>query len=132
MGKTMRILIVDDDPDICIMIRMMLQYKGYDVTVMDNPGNVPEVLRSGGIDLILMDMLMSGFNGIDICKSVKKEEDISDIPIIMMSAHNEAEFLCLEAGADDFISKPFELKDLLEKIGQSVIPLNKRKDHGNG
>lgn len=119
MGKRSQILIVDDDPDICVMIRMMLQYKGYHVIVVDSPVRVIDELRSGDINVVLMDMLLSGFNGIDICKLIKNDDTISHIPLIMMSAYSDASFKCYEAGANDFISKPFEIMDLLGKIQQA-------------
>jgi DNA-binding response OmpR family regulator len=121
MGRPTRILIVDDDPDICTMIRMMLQYKGYSVTVIDTPMLVADQLRNDETDLVIMDMLLSGFNGVTICRSIKKDNSISHIPLIMMSAHSDAEFRCLEAGANDFISKPFDINELLNKINLSLV-----------
>ncbi|MES2774881.1 MAG: response regulator [Bacteroidota bacterium] len=113
-----RILVIDDDPDIGLMMKMMLVYKGYMVTLLDNAGQVEETLRKNRFDLIFMDMLLSGVNGVDVCTAIKSNTDYAGIPLIMMSAHPDAQKICLLAGANDFISKPFETDDLLSKIAR--------------
>lgn len=110
------ILVIDDDPDIGIMIQMLLEYKGYAVTLLEKTDEALSILQNNPIDLIIMDMLLSGTNGIDICAGFKKDRTVSHIPVLMLSAHPDAKIKCLEAGADDFIFKPFDLEDLLEKV----------------
>jgi len=75
-----------------------------------------QVLSKGDVDLIIMDMLLSGVNGTDLCVDLKKNPATSRIPVIMISAHPNAKEICLEAGADEFISKPFDMNDILSKI----------------
>jgi DNA-binding response OmpR family regulator len=116
MNKNARILVLDDDPDIGTMIKMMLEYKGYRVTVSDRADMAQQELNNGGVDLIIMDMLLSGVNGTDLCVDLKKNSSTSRIPVIMISAHPNAKEICLEAGADEFISKPFDMSDILSKI----------------
>lgn len=120
MNKNTRILVLDDDPDIGTMIKMMLEYKGYSVTVADRADHAEEVLRSNNIDLIIMDMLLSGVNGTDICTELKQNAATSHIPVMMISAHPNAKEICLQAGADEFISKPFDMQDILSKISKLV------------
>ena len=121
MKKTAhRILVVDDDPDIGTMIKMMLEYKGYTVTVIDRAEQTGEFLQNNTINLIIMDMLLSGMNGTDVCRGIKQNPATSRIPVMMISAHPNAKVVCLEAGADDFISKPFEMEDILLKINRLV------------
>jgi len=72
MNRNTKILVLDDDPDIGTMIKMMLEYKGYTVTVSDRAIQAKEALRSNNIDLIIMDMLLSGVNGTDLCTDLKK------------------------------------------------------------
>jgi len=120
MEKKARILVIDDDPDIGMMIKLMLEYKGYKVTVLDKAGKIEEFLRNGNIDMVIMDMLLSGTNGIDICTGLKSDPAISHIPLIMMSAHPDAKKNCLDAGADDFVSKPFDMQDMLAKISTLI------------
>src|SRR6266487_2194870 len=120
MNKHTRILVLDDDPDIGTMIKMMLEYKGYSVTLSDRAEQAEEVLRNNNIDLIIMDMLLSGVNGTDICTELKENNATSHIPIMMISAHPNAKEICLQAGADEFISKPFDMQDILLKINRLV------------
>ena len=116
MKKTAKILVIEDDADIARMIQMLLTYKGYAVTVSDRTEQSDEMLRNSNIDVVIMDMFLSGVNGIDICIRFKSDNRIAHIPVIMMSAHPDAKKICLEAGADDFISKPFDMKDLLSMV----------------
>jgi len=120
MKKQEKILVLDDDTDIGTMIKMMLEYKGYSVTVSERAEQAAEVLQDNGVDLIIMDMLLSGVNGTDLCIELKKNSSTSHIPVIMISAHPNAKEICLEAGADEFISKPFDMQDILSKIDRLI------------
>jgi len=110
------ILIIEDTPDISQMLKMILEYKGYDVITTENIEKATTLLNDQAIDLIIMDMLLSGVNGVDVCRSYKKIPAIDNIPLIMMSAHPDAEQKCMEAGADDFIFKPFDMEEILSKV----------------
>ena len=120
MNKKEKILVLDDDPDIGTMIKMMLEYKGYSVTVSERAEQANEVLKNDEFDLIIMDMLLSGVNGTDLCSEFKKDNSIAHIPVIMISAHPNAKQICLDAGADEFIAKPFDIMDMLSKISRLV------------
>ena len=111
-----KILVIDDDPDIGNMFKMILEYKGYTVIVLENTEQAASIMRNGAINLLIMDMHLSGINGADICAEFKKDNSISHIPLMMMSAHPDAKQDCIDAGADDFISKPFDIEDLVSKI----------------
>ena len=126
MDKTAyRILVIDDDPDIGIMIKMILEYSGYSVLVSDRADQAEELIRNNHVDLLIMDMLLSGTNGTDICRRLKEKNSTTNkLPIIMISAHPNAKEICLEAGADDFIAKPFDMDDILSKISQLVPSKN--------
>jgi DNA-binding response OmpR family regulator len=115
--KKQKILVIDDDPDIGMMMKIMLNFKGYDVSVVTNTCAIEEEISDQQYDLICMDMLLSGNNGTDICKTLKSNSVLASIPLIMMSAHPDGSHICLCAGADDFIAKPFELTELLLKVG---------------
>ena len=71
-------------------------------------------------DLVLMDKLLSGVDGTDICIKIRKTDTISDTPILMMSALDDAKKNCLQAGATNFINKPFDIKDLLVCIKNTI------------
>ena len=125
MSGNTHILILDDDPDICTMIKMVLEYHGFIATDAENEEAANKILSSQHIDLIIMDMLLSGTDGTDICRKLKNDKERSSIPVLMFSAHPTARETCLAAGADDFIPKPFEMNDLIERvnffIGQKAI-----------
>ena len=108
-------MIADDDPGIVDAIEMLLEFEGYEVsstvdgtTVLDMKHDLP--------DLLLLDIWMSGEDGRDICKKLKQEPLTKNIPVIMISASRDIKESAMEAGADDFLAKPFEMDDLLKKI----------------
>ena len=115
-----KILVVDDDPDISMMLKLMLEYKGYSVTILDKAQDTVKTLQEDTISMVIIDMLLSGVSGTDICKEIRKDYKTAGFPILMISAHPNAKEICLEAGADDFISKPFDMHDILFKIGNLV------------
>ena len=113
-----KILVVDDDPDILDALQFMLEDAGYRVTTTEK-GEYAENLHdtNGGLpDVMLLDVLLSGKDGRLICQKLKSQEETKHIPIIMMSAHYNARQSVTSVGADDFIAKPFETDELLEKI----------------
>jgi DNA-binding response OmpR family regulator len=111
-----KLLVVDDEPDILEFLQIILEEEGYAVTTSDK-GEFLEQLHNGGLpDLILVDVLLSGKDGRDIVKHLKSQEETKHIPVIMFSAHPSAEQTAREAGAEDFVAKPFEIDLLLNKI----------------
>jgi DNA-binding response OmpR family regulator len=114
------ILVVDDDPDISMMLKMMLEYKGYKVIIADRPDEIFRAISSHSFNLIIMDMLLSGVNGTDICTKLKAKEDTCTIPVMMISAHPNARELCIKAGANDFMAKPFEMDEIVNTVGRLV------------
>jgi DNA-binding response OmpR family regulator len=111
-----KILVMDDDPDIALALLAMLEDAGYDVRTLDRREELEQALSSNQPDLILLDMLLSGLDGREIVRQLKRQETTSHIPIMMISAHPDAEEEARGAGADDFLPKPFDLDELLEKV----------------
>lgn len=112
-----KILVADDDPAICESLKMMLELEGYEVdTTVD--GAVIYKMEKDYPDLLLLDIWMSGQDGRDICKYLKNEPHTKNIPIIMISASRDIRKSAQESGADDFLEKPFEQEELLEKISK--------------
>jgi len=103
------IIVVDDDDDIRDLLVMLLHQSGYHVTGMHdlNTNEIEEVP-----DLFILDMLLSGKNGKQICNSIRQDERLKDVPVVMMSALTDVKQECLAAGADDFILKPFQVAEL--------------------
>ena len=118
------ILVVDDDPDIGSMLKMMLEYKGYTVTLLSNAGKTEQQLSKQLADLVILDMLIAGTNGTDVCRSIRSNPLTTNIPVLMISALPDARKTCIDAGANDFISKPFEMQDLLAKVSNLVHTVN--------
>jgi len=116
MSNEVLILVLDDDPDICAMLKMVLEYHGYGAEEAEGEEKAKEVLSARKVDLIIMDMLLSGADGTDICRRLKQDEQTLSIPILMFSAHPNAQKICMQAGADDFIAKPFEMNELMDKV----------------
>ena len=115
-NRDFTILVLDDEADIGMMIRIMLEHKGYSVLVADRAGKALTMLDEKKVHLVIMDMLLSGVNGVDICSELKKNPTTASIPIIMISAHPNAKQICLDAGANEFIAKPFDMAELFSKI----------------
>ena len=115
------ILVVDDDADISMMLKMMLEYKGYRVFTAARAEDILTIISQQKVRLIIMDMLLSGINGTDICAQLKTEESKRHIPILMISAHPNAKELCMNAGANNFISKPFDINDLIQGINNELM-----------
>lgn len=116
MNETKRkITIADDDQGILDAVGLLLEYEGYAVSTTLNGATLLD-LKNELPDLILLDIWMSGTDGIDICKQLKQNEFARTIPIVMISASQDIERSAMEAGADDFLAKPFEIEELLTKI----------------
>ena len=110
-----KILITDDDQGIQDIFKIILEQAGYDVQVY---GDASFILENNYTfpDLFFLDRKLNGQDGLTICKFLKSQNSTRDIPVIIISATQGIEKLAKEAGADDFIEKPFEIKDLLSLI----------------
>jgi len=117
------ILIIDDNEDILFMLKAMLEMKGFNITPKDSPENIELFIETISPDLILMDMLLSGADGREVCKKIKMNKSIAHIPIIMISALPDADVSCLEAGTDYFLGKPFEMTDLFNTVEKALLPV---------
>ncbi|MDX1751934.1 MAG: response regulator transcription factor [Salinimicrobium sediminis] len=113
-----KILVIDDDSGIGEMLKTLLEYYKYTVTVTPKPEETERLIVENDIDLVLLDMLISGVNGTDVCARLRNNEETKDTPVLMMSALHDAGKKCREAGANDFIAKPFEMEDLIAKINE--------------
>ena len=112
-----RILVADDDPGIGDMLQLMLEDTGHEVEVQAN-GQAVQHMTEPLPDLLILDIRLSGINGQTICQQLKSREATRHIPIILLSAHQDTPRLAREAGADDFLAKPFQMKDLLALVAK--------------
>lgn len=117
MGKNLvDVLVIDDDTDLCLLMETILKFAGFTTTGCTNPLFIQDVLAETEPGMILMDMLLSGIDGRDLCRVLKSSDETKHKKIIMCSAHPEAEKTCREAGADDFLAKPFDMDELVKKV----------------
>lgn len=120
-----KILLVEDDHYLGIIIKDQLEMNGYEVKLLRMPTQAPGFLLEDNFDLVIMDKLLKGIDGTNICAEIRNTTGISNTPILMMSGLDGARKMCLSAGADNFIAKPFEVNSLLKSIETTI---NKAKD----
>ena len=123
------ILIVDDEPDNFDVIETLLSVQGYHLYYASNGQEALNILDIVNPDLILLDVMMPGLNGIDVCKKIKADLQWKAVPVIMVTALSSKEdlALCLEAGADDFISKPVNRLELCARV-KSMLRIKQQHD----
>ncbi len=117
MGKT--IMVVDDDEGILDGFEAMLEGEGYKVITSPDPDYLKS-LNQDYPDLILLDVLLSGVDGREVCKRLKNNKDTKHIPIILMSAAPDVEKSAKEC-ADNFLKKPFEMDEVLKVIKKYIV-----------
>ena len=110
-----RVLVVDDDPALAEMLTIVLRGDGFDTAVVRDGSKALEAFRETHPDVILLDLMLPGISGLDVCKEIRAE---SGVPIIMLTAKTDTVdvVLGLESGADDYVVKPFKPKELIARI----------------
>lgn len=113
-----KILIVDDEEHICELIKFNLENGGYKTIVASGGMEALKMAKEERPKLILLDVMLPGMDGYDVCKEIRKNELIASTPIIMITARGEEldKVLGLELGADDYITKPFSVRELLARV----------------
>lgn len=115
-----KILIIDDDEGVLGALSAILEMEGYIVETSVNSHFLDHHDKESTPNLILLDYLVSGENGKEILEKIKKHRSLSKVPIIMLSAYPNVEQELLESGADDFIAKPFDMDNLLNKVKKLI------------
>ena len=113
-----RILVVEDDEDILQLLKYNLAKEGYQVTGVTSGEEALKVMKSGAPDLVLLDLMLPGVDGLEVCRRLKREAQTGQIPIIMLTAKGEEADIVtgLELGADDYITKPFSPRVMLARV----------------
>ncbi|MCT2023702.1 MtrAB system response regulator MtrA [Corynebacterium sanguinis] len=110
-----RILVVEDDPAINEMLTIVLESEGFETQSVTDGAEAVPVFNDYDPDIVLLDLMLPGMNGVDICREIRK---VSAVPIVMLTAKTDTVdvVLGLESGADDYITKPFKPKELIARI----------------
>ncbi|PPH54095.1 MtrAB system response regulator MtrA [Rathayibacter sp. AY1E2] len=116
-----RILVVDDDAALAEMIGIVLRADGYDVSFCADGSGALEAFRRARPDLVLLDLMLPGIDGIEVCRAIRAE---SGVPVIMLTAKSDTSDVVqgLESGADDYMVKPFDPKELVARIRTRLRP----------
>jgi two-component system alkaline phosphatase synthesis response regulator PhoP len=113
-----RILLVDDSPVVADVVRDALEPFGYQVSWIEDGDQVPLALKRGFPDLIILDVMMPGVDGYQVCRDLRADSATADLPILMLTARAEEvdRVIGLELGADDYVPKPFGERELLARV----------------
>ena len=111
-----KVLVVEDEPDMILGLKDNLEFEGYDVAVASDGQEGLDLARAGNPDLILLDVMLPKMSGLDVCRSLRSLG--ADMPIIMLTARSQEvdTVVGLEVGADDYVTKPFSIKELLARV----------------
>ena len=115
-----KILVVDDEEDVRQIMKSILSKEGYEVMIAKDADEALNLAKTNKPDLIILDYLMSGLNGVELCRALKKDNATKPIPVIMVTAYPGEKEESLSAGAVDFITKPVDKIDLMLRI-RSVL-----------
>ena len=110
-----RVLVVDDDPALAEMLGIVLRSEGFDPSFVDDGDRALQAFRDTRPDLVLLDLMLPGTDGIDVCRQIRAE---SGVPIVMLTAKTDTVDVVvgLESGADDYVMKPFKSKELVARL----------------
>lgn len=111
-----KILIVDDNSDILWVVETILKRYGFEVLSTLKGEEVMDKAKKYNPQLILLDVFLSGVDGIEVCNTLKSNPETKDIPVIMFSAHANSNDVMKFCQADDFVAKPFDTNELVKKI----------------
>jgi phosphate regulon transcriptional regulator PhoB len=112
------ILVIDDEPDLVELVSYNLKKEGFKVTVASNGEDGLEKLRKGSFDLLVLDLMLPGIQGVDLCRMIRRNPKTETLPIIMLTARSDMadKVKGLETGADDYVTKPFSPAELVARV----------------
>ena len=121
-----KVLIVDDEEHIVELLKFNLENAGYNTVIAFNGVDAVKIAAEEEPDLMLLDVMLPGMDGLEVCKTIKGNKQLRDISIIMLTAKSEEldKILGLELGADDYITKPFSIRELLARV-KAVLRRNR-------
>lgn len=121
------ILVIDDEPEITEIVEVFLDNAGYTVRVENNPNNAVELARKLRPDLILLDIMMPGTDGYQVCNQIKEDPEMSSTPVIFLTGKDskDDQGKSFQVGGDMFIKKPFSCERLLEIVNIVLLSIGK-------
>jgi two-component system, OmpR family, phosphate regulon response regulator PhoB len=124
-----RVLIVDDDPDILVLLSYHMQQEGYEPLRAGTGRQALEIVSQENPDLIILDLMLPDLDGIEVCRNLRLGENSRNIPVIMLTARAEEadRVMGLETGADDYVTKPFSPKELTLRV-RSILRRKKEEE----
>lgn len=113
-----RILVAEDDPDIASLLSHYLQKAGFDAAIVGSGRDVMPRIRKDPPDLLLLDLMLPGLDGLEVCRALRADVNTAAIPVIMLTAKGEESdrIVGLELGADDYITKPFSPNEVIARV----------------
>jgi two-component system OmpR family response regulator len=125
-GPSDNVLVVDDDGQILQLVAKFLRANGFRVHTARNGAEMAEAMRTKDIDLIVLDIMLPGTNGLELCRELRRS---SSVPVVMLTAKGDDvdRIIGLEMGADDYLSKPFNPRELLARVN-AVLRRSKQRD----
>jgi phosphate regulon transcriptional regulator PhoB len=113
-----RVLIIEDDPDIVELLRYNLEREDFEVDAAFDGRTGLEKIKRGSSDLVVLDLMLPQLSGIELCKEIRKRPELASLPVIMLTARGEEadRVLGLELGADDYVTKPFSVRELVARV----------------
>ncbi|RME68033.1 MAG: response regulator [Nitrospirae bacterium] len=122
MAEKKKVIVIDDEPFILMMIEDKFTRAGLEVITLRESVNAVEIIRRERPDLVILDWMMPEVSGIEVCQNLKSDPELSHIPVFMLTAkgQEEDERLGLKSGADRYITKPFSPKTLLEEVLERI------------
>ena len=116
------ILVADDDADIRELVAFKLTQAGYEVVPVQDGVAALEAVRAGGLDLAVLDLMMPGLSGLDVCAQLRRAPETADLPVILLTAKAQEQDVAtgFATGADDYVVKPFSPRELVSRV-QAVL-----------
>ena len=131
--QKIKILLIEDEEDIASLIKLQGELSGYKIVIASDGISGLQMIEKEQPDLILLDIMLPGLGGLDVCRKIRNTETFKHTPIIMLSAKNEEIdiVLGLELGADDYVAKPFSLKILFSRVNAVLRRMKKPLKESN-
>jgi DNA-binding response OmpR family regulator len=129
MAKEKKALVVEDDPNIAKLVQYNLEKNGFTVTVAPAGEDALEIVSKKNFDIVLLDIMLPGIDGLEVCKQIKKKPQYTGVPVIMLTAKGEEvdRIVGFELGVDDYIVKPFSPRELILRI-KAILKRAHRKE----